>query len=71
MSKNDTTDISEALLRIKVIERILINSKLTTQEELNQELKTISNDIIKFILKSANVQGNLDEIIETLNKSQE
>lgn len=71
MNNNDTSSISEALLRIKVIEKILINSKLTTQDELNQELKLISNDIIKYILQSANVQGNLDEIIETLNKSQE
>jgi hypothetical protein len=68
--KDTTLDVSEALLRIKVIEKILVDAKITTQEILNQELKLMSKSIIKFILESANVQGNLDEIIDTLDKTQ-
>lgn len=66
---NNTQSITEALIRIKVIEKILINSNLTTQEELNQELKNISNIILKEILIKANVQGDLDQIIESLQKN--
>lgn len=71
MSDNNIFEVSEALLRIKVLEKILIDAKITTQEDLNRELKLMSKSIMKFILQSANVQGNLDEIVDTLDKAQE
>lgn len=64
---DNITSVTELLLRIKVIEKILINNKITTQEDLDKELKLTFDLIIKDILKKANVQGDLDEIIQSLH----
>ncbi len=59
--------ITDALLRLRTIENLLVAKGIVTQDEYVQELNTVSNAIMKEILKKANVPGDLDELINTLN----
>lgn len=70
MSDN-VASVAEVLLRIKVIEKILISNKITTQEELSKELRLMFNVVAKSILEKANVQGDLDEILKSMFDAQD
>lgn len=74
MNKDDakglTSDvlITDALLQLRALEKILIDKGVFTKEEFAQELEVITKQITKTILQKANVQGNLDEIVDSLSK---
>lgn len=74
MDKDDakglTSDvlIADALLQLRALEKILIDKGIFTQEEFSKEMEVITKQITKSILQKANVQGDLDEIISSLNK---
>jgi hypothetical protein len=62
----DTVLVADALLRLKAIENILLSKNIMTETEFKKELGAVSGVIIKQILKSALVPGNLDEIVANL-----
>ncbi len=53
MNKNDVPDINitltEALIRITAIEKILISKNLITEEDLFKEIKVLSDTLIQTI----------------------
>lgn len=65
---NDTL-VAEVLLRIQAIENLLVSKGLLSKEELKKELNTVSGVVMKEILKKANVPGDLDALVETLNST--
>ena len=65
--------ITDALLRLRTLETLLISKGLFTQEEFNDTMNDIASKIAKTILQRASVPGNLDELIAGLrgNKKKE
>lgn len=53
MNKNDVPDINitltEALIRITAIEKVLISKNLITEEDLFKEIKVLSDTLIQTI----------------------
>lgn len=72
MSKKENEDftddmmLADVLLRIKTLENLLIAKNIFTLEEFTQEMNDISSKIAKIILQKANVPGDLDELIKSL-----
>jgi hypothetical protein len=59
--------IADALLQLKAMQDLLITKGVFTQEEFVVAMEAISRKIAKSILQKAQVQGNIDEIIDSIN----
>lgn len=72
MDKKDKDELSnslliaDALLRLKTLENILVAKGIVNQEEFQQEMDKIAKQIAKSILEKANVQGDIEELINSL-----
>lgn len=60
--------ITDALLRLAVIEKLLISKGIITSEEYSSEMEKISRQVAKVLLENANVPGDLDSVIDSINK---
>jgi len=60
--------MADALLRLRAIENLLMAKGIFTKEEFSQEMSTIATQIAKTILQKANVPGDLDELIKSLQE---
>lgn len=58
--------ITDALLRITAIEKILIDKGIVTSDELLEVSSELAQKIAKDILKKANVNGDIDAIVSEL-----
>lgn len=58
--------ITDALIRIKALEDLLIDKGLILQEELEIKIQNISEVIMLNILQKSNVPGDLNQIIDDL-----
>lgn len=58
--------ITDALLRLTVLEKLLISKGIFSKEEFQQEMELIANQLAKSLLKKAGVSGELDEIIKSI-----
>jgi predicted transcriptional regulator of viral defense system len=63
--------ISEALIKISALEKLLIDKKIITSQDLSVEINSISRLMARSILKSANVKGDLDKILDDLESGKE
>ena len=63
--------ISEALIKISALEKLLIDKKIITSQDLSVEINSISRLMARSILKSANVKGDLDKILDNLESGKE
>lgn len=72
MDKNDKVEndisIVDALLRIKTLENVLISKGVITKDEYYKEMEEVVKIISVSILQKANVQGDLNEIIDGFKK---
>jgi hypothetical protein len=68
--KNDkiTDDVllGDALVRLKTLEEILIAKGIFTKEEYADQMQIITAKISKYILQQAKVEGNLDDIVKSI-----
>jgi hypothetical protein len=62
--------IADALLRIKSIENLLIAKGIFTKEELSAEMNSMTKQIAKSILEKANIKGDIDELIKSIQNAQ-
>jgi hypothetical protein len=62
----NTLYVADLILRVKSLENILISKGILTKEELEKEATVSSKEIIREILKKANVPGDLDQILQDL-----
>ena len=62
----DVTMISDILIRLTAIERVLINNNVISKEAFLKEVDGITKALAKEILKNANVPGDHDKILEDL-----
>jgi hypothetical protein len=60
--------ITDILLRLNTLEQILIDKGLVNVDEFHSMMDNISKKVAKSLLQSANVQGDLDSIVESLGK---
>lgn len=60
--------MADALLRLRAIENLLMAKGIFTKEEFSQEMSAIATQIAKTILQKANVPGDLDELIKSLQE---
>lgn len=58
--------ITDILLRLTVLERLLISKGVMTQEEFSEATSDIAQKVAKTILQKANVPGDLDQIINSM-----
>jgi hypothetical protein len=58
--------VADALLRLKTVENLLIAKGVFTKEEFLTEMESVTRQIARTLLENANVQGNLDELIDSL-----
>ena len=58
--------MSDILIKITAVERLMISKGIITSEELAKEINDISRIIAKSMLSSAKVTGDLDKIIDDL-----
>ena len=58
--------LSDALIRLSTLEKLLIKKKIFTQEEFTETMSEIYEFIARSILQRANVTGEIDKIIEDL-----
>lgn len=58
--------IAELLLRVSALENLLINNKIIKQEDLLNSIKETSLQAAKNMLKTAQVTGDLDQIIKEI-----
>ena len=59
--------LTDALIRIKSMEVLLIAKGIVTAEELNAEIRKFAEQIGKAMLQKANVTGDLDAIIKGIS----
>lgn len=62
----DITILSELLIKVAAMERLLLLKGYITREELSKETEDIARFIAKSMLKHANVPGDLDKVLEEL-----
>ena len=62
----DITIISELLIKVAAMERLLLVKGYITREELSKETEDIARFIAKSMLKHAKVPGDLDKVLEEL-----
>jgi hypothetical protein len=70
---NELTDkmlITDALIQLKAMQDLLISKGVFTRQEFEKSVEGITKTIAKSILKSANVPGDLDAMIEAIDKNQ-
>jgi len=60
--------VADALIRLRVIENLLISKEVFSKEEFLKEMELITKQITKTLLEKANISGNLDQLIDSLNK---
>lgn len=58
--------VADALLRLKTVENLLIAKGVFTKDEFLAEMESVTRQIARTLLENANVQGNLDELIDSL-----
>lgn len=61
--------ITDALIQLKVIQDLLISKGVFTKEEFDKSIDSLSKQIAKSILESANVPGDIDAMLDSLNKN--
>jgi len=61
--------LTDALLQIKTIKDLLIAKHVFTEDEFLNTMDNIAKSIAKSILQKAQVQGDLDQLIDSLHKS--
>lgn len=72
MNKKDASElttemmITDALLRIKSLENVLIKKGLLTKEELQQEMEVVAQQIAKSILQKAGIPGEIEDLLKSL-----
>lgn len=72
MNKKEANDLTnemlmtDALLRIKAMESILISKGVFTSEELSEEINAIAQQIAKSILEKAKIPGDIGELLKSL-----
>jgi hypothetical protein len=60
--------LSDILVRITAIEKLLITKGIVTGEEIAIEIHNISRILAKSLIKGAKVQGDADQILDELIK---
>jgi len=66
---NNDVLIADILLRLKAIETLLVNKNIFTQEELNDQTSILTDQFTKGILQKADIQGDLDVIVQEIKES--
>ncbi len=66
---NNDILIADILLRLKAIEMLLVNKNIFTQEEVNNQTSILTDQFTKGVLQKANIQGDLDSIIQEIKES--
>lgn len=59
--------LSDALLQLRVLQNLLKAKGIFSQEEFEQEKKSVYKSFIKEILSKANVPGDLDKLSDDLS----
>lgn len=59
--------IADILLRLKSLENLLIAKGVFAKEEYFKEMEDVANQISKALLEKAQVEGDLDELIKSIN----
>lgn len=58
--------IADALIRIKSIENLLIKNGILTQDQITEEMKNVSEIILKMILEKSKIPGDIDKLLKDL-----
>ena len=59
--------ITDIMLRLTTLEKLLIAKGVFTQEEFENEMSTIAAHVAKIVLQKSKVPGDLDELIKNLS----
>ena len=62
--------IADILLRLKSLENLLLARGVFTQEEYFKEMEGVANQISKALLEKAQAEGDIDELIKSINQVQ-
>jgi len=63
--------LADALLRLSVIEKLLINKGILTKEEFLEETSKISSQITQILLEKINTPTDLNKIAEKIKSNKE
>lgn len=58
--------VTEALMRLTILEKLLISKGIITQEEIASAMEEITHQVAKILLEKANVPGDLDQILDSI-----
>lgn len=61
--------IADVLVHLRTLEKILISKGVFTKEEFNKEMDDMISVVAKSILQSAQVKGDIDEMIASLKSA--
>lgn len=64
----DAMMVADALLRLRALENLLIAKGVFTKEEFQQEMENVTTILARDLLKKANVQGDIEEMIGSLKQ---
>ena len=67
-NENLTNFVIDLIVRISVLEKILIEKKLVSKEDLVQTTNDISKELAKNILKNAGITENVEAILSEFDK---
>lgn len=65
----DDVLVADAVLRLQAITNLLISKGIISKTEFDEELKSVSSQILKSILQKANISGDLDQLLGDVFKS--
>ena len=58
--------VADTLLRLKTMESLLVSKGIFTKEEFLEEMSVIARQIAKTILQNANIQGDIEDLVKSL-----
>ncbi len=69
MDQDLTTEmmIADILLRLKSMENIFISKGIFTEQEYLKEMELVAQQISRALLEQSKVQGNIDELIKSMD----
>lgn len=68
MDPKEQANMLDLIIRVFCLEKILIEKNIITKEEMIKELSSISERLVRDVLKAANYSGDVEKVVDEFQK---